>query len=167
MDDAATVQRIVEMLGQSAGKYPVARPHACAAGLVLPDGTGAPASVRAWASFDDHYPDSSARRRGAVAIAAADGVVVARSMNEIFRHVCVASIEAEIDGDDEARGYVEQLAADLAAETPGYGVLLDPDTQPDRVLWFGPDDEATVLWYEHDAVERRETFSAWAARLFT
>jgi hypothetical protein len=113
-------------------------------------------------------PAPYAHRRSPIVIAGESGMVVARPTTELFRHVCVESIEEEIDDDDdETRTDIEGLAADLGAAFPGYGVLLEPDPHPDRILWFAPDGTATLLWYEHEAVDRREPFSAWVAALFT
>ncbi len=45
-------------------------------------------------------------------------------------------------------------------------MILEPEDQPDRVLWMPPDAEPSVVWYEDDVFARREPFHAWLERLF-
>jgi hypothetical protein len=140
-------------------------PHPKAAELRLPDKSLAPASVRAWAAFDNRYPTYLSHRRSDVVIADAKGKVLAMPMKKILREVCTESIRDELDGDEETLSGLKELVRELAEELPGYGVMLDPNETPDRILWFGPE-EAIVLWYEHDEFGRREPFAEWVASLF-
>jgi len=80
-------------------------------------------------------------------------------MIEVLRYVCRDSIEDELDGDDETLDYLGELIDEFAAEFPGWGVALAPQTFPDPVLWIGPDGTATIMFYEHDAFDRREPLS--------
>lgn len=146
------------------GAAPV--PHPKASVLALPDGRPAHEALRAWAAFDERYPWPLTPRRGTQLIASPRGVVKAKPMKRVLMRVCFESIAEEIDGDDEAVDYAKGLARGFADEMPGYGVILEPDDQPDRVLWMPPDAEPIVVWYEDDAFARREPFHAWLESLF-
>lgn len=139
-------------------------PHPRASALVLPDGRPAPATVRAWAAFDDRWPDPLSANRGEIAIASPEGRLDARSMADVFRYVCLESIQSELEEDDETLEHLEELAGTLAEEHSGFGVLLDPHTTPDRVLWLA-EPEPVVLTYERDAIVERVPFSDWLAAL--
>jgi hypothetical protein len=76
------------------------------------------------------------------------------------------TITRGISRDDETIAYLKERIADLAEELPGYGVYLEPQEQPDRVLWLPPGGEATVIWYEDDEFARREGFVEYVAELF-
>jgi hypothetical protein len=141
-------------------------PHRRASALVLPDGKPAPEVLRAWAAFDDHYPTYLSGRRSDQRIATRAGKVLAKPMSRILKDVCIDSIRDELEGDDETLDYLRELVAGFVDEFPGYGVILEPRENPDRLLWFGPRGEATCLWYDNDAFERREKFGEWVAGLF-
>ena len=166
-DDATDLARTIERLRAEPSLFPEATPHPSAPELRLPDGSPAPASLRAWAAFDDHVPSPYAEPRSDVAIADEHGVLLVRPMSEILQWVCVDSVAEELADDDDALAYVRELAETHGAALPGWGVLLERETHPDRVLWFPPGGEATVIWYEHDDFERRETFASWVVSLFT
>ncbi len=141
-------------------------PHPSAASLRMPDRASAHEVLRVWAAFDDRYPGPLAAQRGHQPIATPAGVVVAKPMKKLLRYVCYESIADEIEDDDETVAYAKELARDFAEEMPGFGVILEPNEHPDRLLWMPPDAEPVVVWYEDDAFARREPFSAWAASLF-
>src|SRR5262249_48822757 len=125
-----------------------------------------PPSLATWAAFDNRYPWYLSSRRSPQVIADDRGRVLARPMRKLLRWVCVDSIRDELDGDDETIAYLKELSTDLAAELPGYGVYLEPNEQPDRILWLPPGGEAVVLWYENDAIDRREPFAEYLVDLF-
>ncbi|MFE6819960.1 hypothetical protein [Streptomyces sp. NPDC057675] len=77
------------------------------------------------------------------------------SMDRVLRQVCLDAIEDETD--DNTTAYLEELIEDLEAELPGYGVVLAND-YPNPVLWISASAEVSVLWYEHDAFDRRIPF---------
>jgi hypothetical protein len=143
-------------------REPKKKPHPKAAKLTMPDKSPAPEALRAWAAISDCYPDSDQ------AIATPQGVVIAKPMKKILLYVCYESIADELDCDDETLEYVKELARDFAEEMPGYGVILEPEQHPDRVLWIPPSRaerdkrEPMVIWYEDDAFERREPFKSWS-----
>jgi hypothetical protein len=149
---------------QRYGATPV--PHPRAAGLFLPDRSPAPDALRTWATFDERFPGPLSRRRSDVVIADAKGKVLALPMKKVLREVCLESIRDELEGDDETIAYLKGLITDFVEKFPGYGVMLDPDETPDRVLWLTPS-SATVIWYEHDSFARREPFEEWVTGLFT
>ncbi len=157
-ESAKRVEEIVSQLRNDPSTYPVAQPHPRAAALTMPDGSPAPECIRAWAAFDERYPAPYSAHRGEVPIADARGQLLVITMQAAFEWVCVDSIRAEIEDDEATLEHVEQLAVELAERFPGYGVLLDRETQPDCILWLGPAGEATLLYYEHDEVDRREPF---------
>ena len=128
MEDAAEVARLVDRLRRSPDEYAVATPHPLAAGLTLLGGAPAPVSVRAWAAFDDRWPDPFSSGRGKIAIATAEGVLITRPMVEIFRYACLESIAAEIEGDDATREYLEELG-DLSKREPRT-LRADDELQP-------------------------------------
>lgn len=166
-DAARLIARVVDLLQREPDGYASERePHPRAAALVLPDRTPAPASLRAWAAFDNRYPWYLSSRRSEQPIADDRGKVLAEPMRKLLRRVCLDSIRDELEGDDETIAYLKERIADFAEELPGYGVHLEPDEQPDRVLWLPPGDEPVVLWYEDDAFERREPFAQYVAGLF-
>lgn len=140
------------------------KPHPKAAALVFPDGRPAPAAVRAWAAFDNRWPDPLSSERGEIAIASKDGLLAVKSMADVFRYVCLESIETELEGDDDTLEHLEELAAELAEQHPGFGVLLDPHTTPDRFLWLA-EPEPFVLTYENDAIADKVPFTVWLASL--
>jgi hypothetical protein len=131
----------------------------------LPDRSLAPADVRAWASFDAHWPWPFSPRRSPQTIAPKGHRIACTNMRKLLHEVCVDAVRDELEGDDEALAYVEELAQTFARKMPGYGVRLEPDEHPDRILWMTPR-RAIVLWYDDDAFDRREPFSDWVASLF-
>lgn len=141
-------------------------PHPLAGVLRLPDGSLAPDAVRLWAAFDNRYPTYLSRRRSHQQIANDDGEVICSPMHAVLRWVCLESIRGELEDDDETIAYLQELVDGFAEELPGYGVYLEPQENPDRVLWFGPEGRATIIWYEDDAFERRELFEDYVASLF-
>lgn len=147
-------------------KSPDYQAHPRAAELVLPDGTGAPEELRVWASLDRRYPTSLAARRSQEEIANDEGVVLAREMRDVLRDVCVEDVRAELEGDDATLEYLAELATQYARELPGFGARLEAFDYPDRVLWFRPDGEAWMLWYENDRFDRRERFASWVLETF-
>lgn len=166
-DDPAAVRSLVERLRKTGGAFTRgASPHKRAESLVLPDQMLAPESIRVWAAFDEHYPWPFWSRRSTQAIARKNGKLVCAPMDKILRQVCVNSVKEELAGDDEAIAYVRDLAKSFAKTMPGFGVYLEPQESPDRILWFDRKGQATVLWYDHDAFDRREPFSAWLDALF-
>jgi hypothetical protein len=164
--DAKIVNEVVARLRKEQKLYPGAKPHPRAATLALPDGAPAPESVRAWAAFDERYPSPNSERRSEVAIAKARGEMIVKPMKAVFQYACVETVQEELEGDDEALKYVKELARDLTKRFPGFGVLLDPDEQPDRILWLGGKGAPLLLWYEDDDVERREPFGEWVREIF-
>ncbi|MCA9604524.1 MAG: hypothetical protein KC619_02945 [Myxococcales bacterium] len=48
------VRQLVARLAADPERYPAPTPHPRAQSLSRPDGRPAPASIRAWAAFDDH-----------------------------------------------------------------------------------------------------------------
>jgi hypothetical protein len=147
--------------------------HPLASELAMPDGTPAPEALKMWASYDRVFPWYLCPRRSSQQIADETGRVHARAMREILREICIEDVAEELDLDDEddeeaqqTRAYLEELVAKYAGEFPGFGVLLEPREHPDRVLWFGPDGEVTVIWYEDDAFDERRGFVPWVLRLF-
>jgi hypothetical protein len=165
-DSVKEVRAVVAALRRKAEVAQSAVAHPRAAELVLPDGTSAPASLKAWAEFDAHYPGPLSASCGEQPVAAKSGRVRCTPMKALLRKVCVDSVRDELEGDDEAIAYVKELAADFAAEMPGFGAIIEPEDHPDRLVWFAPSGAATLIWYEHDAFERREPFSRWLAELF-
>jgi hypothetical protein len=166
-DGAAIVARVVAHLRKDPERYAHERsPHPRAASLALTDQSPAPPSLRAWAAFDDHYPWYLASRRSPQIVADRRGKVLAQPMPKLLRRVCLDAIRDEIEGDDETVAYLKERIRELSVELPGFGVYLEPDEQPDRVLWLPPGGEATVIWYEDDAFERREPFARYVADLF-
>jgi len=166
-DDPAAVRSLIDRLRASGGSFAGgAVAHARAEGLVRPDDTLAPESLRVWASFDSHYPWPFSSRRSPQAIAGPNGELLCATMDEVLKRVCVESVREELEGDDEALAYVRELATTFASEMPGYGVYLEPSESPDRILWLSPEGQATVLWYEDDTFDRRKPFSAWLDGLF-
>ncbi|MEO7331298.1 MAG: hypothetical protein ABI193_22165 [Minicystis sp.] len=163
--DVAPIVALLRAL-RADGTQAQREPHPKAAGLLLPDRSPAPAVLRAWAAFDNRYPEPSAGRRGSLPIANAAGKVAAKPMKSILREVCIESIREELEGDRETLKYLRELVAGFTLEFPGYGVMLDPGETPDRVLWFGPEGPL-LLWYEDDAFARRESFSAWVVGLWS
>ena len=92
--------------------------------------------------------------------------MLVKTMRQVFRTVCVDAVREELEDDPEALADVKELAADLEATYAGYGVLLDPETYPDRLLWFGPDDRALVLVYDEESIEPATEFASWVESLF-
>ncbi|MFF3404006.1 hypothetical protein ACFYW6_36620 [Streptomyces sp. NPDC002659] len=138
---------------RAAGSYGGAEPHSRAGELVLPDGQPAPDYVRLWAPFDNYYPFNGGR--STVPIADREGVLVVEPMDRVLRRVCLESIEDEVD--EETKEYLEELIEDLCADLSGYGTVL-ANEHPDPVLWISATAEVSVLWYEHDAFDRRIPF---------
>jgi hypothetical protein len=165
----ADLLELVTRLRQTPAAYSSQRPaaHPKAASLVLPDGSRAPAALRAWAAFDNRYPSELSERRSDLVIADRKGVVKARPMKAILAFVCVDSIRDELEGDREGLAYVRNLARGFAAKLPGFGVLLAPDDQPDRILWLPPKGtRAIVMRYEDDRFDVRIPFADWVRGLF-
>lgn len=141
-------------------------PHPNASELTLPDERPAPASLRTWAAFDNRYPWYFPSRRGDQPIADKAGIVRAKPMPSVLKSVCMEDIDEEID--EETKADLKERVTELADEFPGMGVRMAPDDHPDRILWFGEDegDEATMLWYEDDAIEATKSFDEWVLGLF-
>jgi hypothetical protein len=161
--EANTFEALVVRLRSETG---AATPHSLADQLRLPDGGPAPEVLRVWTTFDNRYPTYLSCRRSEQAIADAKGVVIAQPMSSVLRWVCLDSIRDEIEDDDETVAYLEELIESFTGEFPGYGVYLEPQESPDRVLWFGPGRGATVLWYQDDEFERREAFEDYVLGVF-
>ncbi|MCP2314550.1 hypothetical protein [Kitasatospora paracochleata] len=152
MVDESVVEAVVARL-RAAGGAEGAEPHPRAGALVLPDGRPAPQCIRLWAAFDNFYPLNGGR--SSVPVADDEGVLVVEPMDRVLRRVCLESIEDEID--DETAEYLEELVEKFAADLPGYGAVL-ADEHPDPVLWISASAEVSVLWYRHDAFDRRIPF---------
>ncbi|MFD9437087.1 hypothetical protein [Streptomyces sp. NPDC060002] len=88
-------------------------------------------------------------------IADREGVLVVEPMNRVLRRVCLESVEDEID--EETTEYLNELIKDLSAELGGYGAVL-ANEHPDPVLWITAGAEVSILWYGHDAFDRRVPF---------
>ncbi|MFF8848179.1 hypothetical protein ACF08N_36820 [Streptomyces sp. NPDC015127] len=159
MVDESVIEAAVARL-RAAGSHGDAEPHPRAGELVLPDGACAPHCIRLWAAFDNYYPLDGGR--STVPIADREGVLVVEPMNRVLRRVCLESIEDEID--DETREYLEELIEDLSEDHRGYGAVLE-DEHPDPVLWISAAAEVSLLWYEHDAFDRRIPFLNMVAGL--
>jgi hypothetical protein len=164
--DVKIVEELVARLKKDARLYPSAKPHPRASALKLPSGELAHESLRAWAALDDRYPTPNSERRSNVKIAKPNGELIVKPMKAVFQWACVDSIKEEIEDDEDTLTYVKELAADLTKRFPGSGVLLDPDEQPDRILWLRAKGAPLLLWYEDDDVERQEPFGEWVRDIF-
>jgi hypothetical protein len=157
---AQVIAELVSMPGQYGEEPP--EPHPLAAVLTLPDGEAAPECLRQWAAFDNYYPFQGSRSD--VAIADGDGVLLVQPMAAVLRHVCLESVEDELEDDEETLSYLADLVDELTGDFPGFGVVLS-DEHPDPVLWIAPAGKVTVIWYHRDAFDRQEPFADAVARI--
>ncbi|WP_037603318.1 hypothetical protein [Streptacidiphilus rugosus] len=159
MSDESEIEAVLARL-RASGSDEESEPHPLAGELVLPDGRPAPECIRAWAAFDSFYPLNGGR--SSVPVADLEGVLLVQPMSHVLRHVCLESIEDEVD--EETTEYLEELIEDLSADLEGYGAVL-ANEHPDPVLWISGTGEVSILWYKHDAFDRRIRFLDMVAGL--
>jgi hypothetical protein len=80
--------------------------------------------------------------------------------------VCIDAIRDELEGDEETLAFLRENVGRFVEAFPGFGVALQPEEQPDRVLWYPPGGPAKVITYDDDAFDEGKPFAEWVRDLF-
>ncbi len=150
------------------------KPHSMAEALRMPGGQPAPEPLRLWAALDRSYPTELIREVPWQPIAHDWGTVIVHPMARVLEDMCTRDlwrgrerVEELDDVDRECLTFYRKVVARHAALYPGVGVIIEQrEAPPDSILWFGPDDELTIIYREQDAFPRTQPFVSWLLELF-
>lgn len=150
------------------------KPHPMAEALRMPGGQLAPEPLRLWAALDRFYPTELIREVAWQPIAHDWGTVIVHPMAQVLEDMCTRAIWRDLERAEELDdfnrrwlAFYRKVAARHVPLYPGMGVIIERRGElPDSILWFGPDDELTIIYYQQDAFPRTQPFVPWLLELF-